>query len=360
VAEGARKAAETARPKSGLKRYKTGEVIFNENDPAESLYIIQTGQVRLYKPKGKGFIELAVLRSGEVIGEMAYFDNTSKGGGRRSCSAQTITATEVVEISFKAFEKTMANLNPWFKTIIETLAQRLRKTNAKVKELESNQVAVAYGKDKGSSYSFFRNVDIVRMLSVVFMAIKSHGTVTKDGINMHKNLLKFYAIDIFGLAESKYEEFINLLDKQGVIEIEKDESGMPNIVNAPQIEAIRHLLVFFNNNRTVADDKKITIGARCEFFMDAILKQVRAEKLRGDEIEVNLTQILEDFKYRNLSYDLDDLEEARDQGFCGEAVVDEGNVIKCTLDMQKVQKVYKAIKLTNVFEKFNRDKSSMG
>ena len=117
-----------AASKSGIRTLKAGEILFNEGEFADSLFIIQKGQIRLYKPKGKGFVELAVLRTGEVIGEMAYFDEDGSGR-KRSCSASAVTPVDVIEISFAAFGKTMQSLNPWFKTIINTLVTRLRKTN---------------------------------------------------------------------------------------------------------------------------------------------------------------------------------------------------------------------------------------
>ena len=89
---------------SPIKRLKPGEVLFDDGDAAQSLYIIQKGQIRLYKPKGKGFIEIAVLRSGEVIGEMAYFDDDGSGG-KRSCSASALFPTDIIEIPFVAFAK---------------------------------------------------------------------------------------------------------------------------------------------------------------------------------------------------------------------------------------------------------------
>src|SRR6476469_5643916 len=115
-----------AQAKSGIRNLKPGEILFNDGELADSLFIIQKGQVRLFKPKGKGFVELAVLRAGEVIGEMAFFDE-DPNGKKRSCSASAITPVEIIEISFTAFGKTMQSLNPWFKTIITTLAARLRK-----------------------------------------------------------------------------------------------------------------------------------------------------------------------------------------------------------------------------------------
>ena len=79
-----------AQGKSGLKKLEQNEILFNDGEHADSLYIIQRGQLRLFKPKGKGFIEIAVLRAGEVIGEMAYFDEDN--GRKRSCSASALVS----------------------------------------------------------------------------------------------------------------------------------------------------------------------------------------------------------------------------------------------------------------------------
>ena len=154
--------------KSGVKVFKPGDVLFNENDPANSLFIIQSGQIRLFRPKGRGYVDIAILRSGEVIGEMAYFDEKSR---RRSCSASAIVTTEAVEISFTVLAKALEKLNPWFKTIVVTLANRLRKTNEKVKELESNSVGFGAG-GKVSDYVFFHTTDVMRILSTFYLVIK--------------------------------------------------------------------------------------------------------------------------------------------------------------------------------------------
>ena len=173
--------------KSGLRRLKPSEILFNDGEKANSLYIIQNGQLRLFKPKGKGFIEIAVLRVGEVIGEMAYFDDD--GGGKRSCSAMAMVSSEVIEISFTAFSKTMAGLNPWFKTIINTLANRLRATNARVKELESNSTSVNYGTGKHSGYEFLKPNDVIKTLGTFFLVFKSHGEKHAEGIAVHRKSL---------------------------------------------------------------------------------------------------------------------------------------------------------------------------
>src|SRR5690606_12751424 len=203
--------AKVANKKSGLRVFKPGEIIFNEGDNAESLFIIQRGQIRLFRPKGRGFVEIGVLRAGEVIGEMAYFDEKSR---RRSCSASAMVSTEMIEISFAAFEKTLHGLNPWFKTIINTLADRIRKTNERVKELGSNSIGYGSG-GKVADYKFFQNVDIIRILSLIFLAFKSHGEEKDGAMTLHMNVLKFYSSDIFNVQDVKFEEFFLLLKDEG-------------------------------------------------------------------------------------------------------------------------------------------------
>ena len=204
--------------KSGIKVLQPGEVLFNEGDAAVSMYIIQKGQLRLFRPKGKGFIELAVLRSGEVLGEMSYFDPESK---KRSASAAAIAYTEVIEISFVALEKTMTALNPWFKTLINTLAERLRKSNEKVKALENNSIGFS------GEFKFFQSADVVKILSLMFLCFRSMGVQNEGRWTLHMSKLKMYAVDIFTINEAKLEEFVQLLITEKIIDVAMDDDGSP-------------------------------------------------------------------------------------------------------------------------------------
>ena len=63
------------------KKIPLGGHLFNEGDASESLFILQVGTVSIRKHKDGGFIELAKAHSGEVIGEMAFFDRQQRNGG---------------------------------------------------------------------------------------------------------------------------------------------------------------------------------------------------------------------------------------------------------------------------------------
>ncbi len=347
-------AAQTQK-KSGIRTFTPGEVLFKENDPANSLYIIQKGQIRLYRPKGKGFVDLAILRSGEVIGEMAYFDEKST---RRSCSAAAIVTTDVIEISFVAFAKTMEGLNPWFKTIINTLADRLRKTNEKVKELESNSVGFGAG-GKVADYVFFHNSDIIRALSTFFLVYTAHGEKLENGATqVHLNKLRFYLFDVYNFPEIKFEEFLNLLKEAGMVEMVKDDDGLPKNIRTQNVTQFRSIAVFMNQQRLVDDAKKITISSKCERFLSRVLLQLKsADK---PQAMADISAILNHFKEGNVPITDEDFQDAIKSGLAEDVLVGEGNKLTSVVHIEKLRMVYPALVMQNAVKKINESKAKQG
>ncbi len=69
------------------QRYRDGDVIFREGDPSDAAYIVLEGKVQLTKAGENGPIPLALLRKGEMFGEMGIIDHcprsaTAHGAGR--------------------------------------------------------------------------------------------------------------------------------------------------------------------------------------------------------------------------------------------------------------------------------------
>jgi CRP/FNR family cyclic AMP-dependent transcriptional regulator len=357
----------STQPKSGLRTLKVGDILFNENDYSDSLFIIQKGQVRLYRPKGKGFIELAVLRSGEVIGEMAYFDEDGSGR-KRSCSAAALTSVEVIEISFVAFGKTMSSLNPWFKTIINTLIARLRKTNSRVRELEDNQ-ASNYG--KGAGYEFFKSLEVMRILGTFFLVFKAHGEAKSQAMAVSRKTMTLYAQDMYQIMEAKLESMISLLCSLGWMEIKDDEEKMPNILLLKNTEAIRQIFIFYNSERHLPDNKKLQISDKCEQIIAKMLEKLPLNPMQDipnlrivDDVAPKfskyyvLTPIIEDFKQRNININVDHLDDGKMPGFFGEVVMKDGMVL-VEADIPKIQKMYPVIRFMSAVRKLNAEKATV-
>lgn len=334
--------------KSGIKTLAPGQLLFNEGDKAESMFIIQRGQLRLFRPKGKGFVEIAVLRTGEMIGEMAYFDPDSK---RRSLSASAITSVDIIEISFNALDKTMASLNPWFKTLINTLAERLRKTNERVRELESNSVGFS------SDYKFFQAADVVRILSILFLTFRSLGE-NKDGkwsINFNK--VKTYAIDIFNINEAKMEEFVQLLAEERIIEVAIDEQDASKVLFTREPDTFRIFQVFFNTQRALRDDKKLIISTKCEKFIIKVMEESATQPIVDGKVEIDMTKIVSHFKEYNLGITLDDFQGAKNAKFCGEYKMDDKNNVSTTVNIDYVRRMFPVVRFMNALNRVNELKA---
>lgn len=345
----------TTEKKSGIRVLKPGEVLFNQNEKADSLYIIQKGQIRLFVPKGRGFVDIAILRSGEVIGEMAYFDELAN---KRSCSAAAIVTTEVVEISFNAFGKALQGLNPWFKTIVTTLADRLRKTNEKVKQLETN--SVGFGKDgKVSEYVFFHNVDVVKMLSLMLLLMKTYGELVNNRLQFHYDQIKTYGIEIFNIPEIKFEEFLPLLVKSQIIEIGPDVNKFMKIISVKNIEILKIVMFFFNTQRMIADDKRMNISPRCEKILEkAYLQMLPNENEFKEGVGIlNLSAVLSALKEEKYIVTEGDFADAITGGLADDIVVGDGNRLISKVNYTKLKKMLPCIRLTNAVAELNKIKS---
>jgi len=110
-------------PISGqMVEFAAGATLFVEGDVGDRLYIIRTGQTKVFKVKSDGTeIPLAIVGPGQLLGELAVLD-----GGKRSAHAQTMTKVEALAIDRTAIQATLNTLPPWFMGITRTLVGRIR------------------------------------------------------------------------------------------------------------------------------------------------------------------------------------------------------------------------------------------
>ncbi|WP_419189344.1 Crp/Fnr family transcriptional regulator [Stieleria marina] len=81
-----------------------GDYLFREGDNAESLFVLQSGEVSVQKQNGKKPITLGHLGPGDCIGEMALIDFQP-----RSASILATTDCQVIEISSSGLRQLMTS-----------------------------------------------------------------------------------------------------------------------------------------------------------------------------------------------------------------------------------------------------------
>ena len=123
--------------KRSLKGFKQGEIIFNENDVGEEMYIIQKGRIALFKKTQSEEIKLAEFGQNSFFGEMALFGNPS-----RSCTAKVLENSDLLVITKEMFENQLKNVPSWFVTMFKALIERLRDTDKMIDTLKKQIIDV--------------------------------------------------------------------------------------------------------------------------------------------------------------------------------------------------------------------------
>lgn len=100
--------------------YDDGQIIFLEHEPGAELYIIQEGKVKITKLVNNNEVLLAVLKKGDIFGEMSLLDNKP-----RSASALAFGPVKLMAVSKTNFEPTVKAHPEIASKIIELLSERI-------------------------------------------------------------------------------------------------------------------------------------------------------------------------------------------------------------------------------------------
>ena len=103
------------------KNYKAGEVIYNINDPADKIYLIHNGKVRV---KSKMGLNLGVLVEGEMFGEVGPIIEET-----RTVTVIAETNCTLKEIDDATIHNKLDGADPVLVGIIRGLALRIGDAN---------------------------------------------------------------------------------------------------------------------------------------------------------------------------------------------------------------------------------------
>lgn len=114
--------------KGTIKKYKSGEYIFKEGDEGREMYIIRSGEIKIFREREGRIVVLTTLRAPEFFGEMALLENKP-----RSASAQAIEDSELEVIDLNTFTSFINAPLVW--TILKKMGERIREVDDKLEEL---------------------------------------------------------------------------------------------------------------------------------------------------------------------------------------------------------------------------------
>ena len=120
------------------KSFKNNTVIFCEHELGDELYILQQGQVKITKVLDHSEKTIAILKAGDIFGEMAILENKP-----RSASATAFGDVEVMAVNTSNFQSIVISQPQLATRLITLLSERLW---TGFRQLETNMIKDHPGK----------------------------------------------------------------------------------------------------------------------------------------------------------------------------------------------------------------------
>ncbi len=105
-----------------------GDYLIREGEESSQMYFLQKGSMSVLKKVGDTEKQIGTIYAGEVVGEMSFLDKQP-----RCASVKAINDCELTVIPSAKFEKFFEELPVWYKALVHTLLERLRRANARIR-----------------------------------------------------------------------------------------------------------------------------------------------------------------------------------------------------------------------------------
>ena len=325
----------------GEIKLKANEVLFEEGDQSKSLYFLKRGVIRIYKKKGSGSIEIESIRAGQILGELAFFDNNP-----RSASAEALTAAELVEISKDALDEAVSKVPEWFSALIKTITARLRTTNNRLRALES--VSTDYETDKHGNrsreFTYANTSELLRFCTALLAISARYGKMSPaGGIQFSQPLLEKFASQILQVPVSKVFSLIETFRK---VHIVSDDSRLLDI------KYLDYLIQYLNDQNLLEPSKKRTLSETAFKVMQLVVQhKATAIKLSETMEQVNISPHL-----ASSALSLSQAQELFDRSFIHAINVVSGDEAYIQYEPVKFMKEYQVCLLLSEMAKLNEEK----
>lgn len=319
---------------------KAGEMVFNEGDQSKSLYFVKRGVIRIFKKKGVGAIEIQSIRAGQVLGELAFFDNQP-----RSASAEALTAVELVEISKAALDDAISKVPEWFSALIKTITSRLRETNNRLRALES--VSTDYETDKygnrSREFTYVNSSELLKFCTALLIVTARYGKQSPEGIEFSVPLLEKFASQILQVGNSKVFSLVEVFKEVKIISADSKISD---------IKFLDQMIQFLNDQNLVEPTKKRTLSETGFKALQVVAEnKATASKVNDTLEQVNVAPYLE-----KAGITLNQVQELFDQSFIHAINMVSGSEAYAQYEPAKMALEYRIYHMLNEVSKLNEAK----
>lgn len=184
------------------QRFQEQDVIFDENDSGDGMFIVIDGEVEISKKVNNAYKSLMVLKASDIFGEMAIVDKEPR-------SARAVAKTDVLvcALTDQVVENLINQNTSFAKHLLKILTTRLRETNRIISDLltrdRKNMVI-------GALYSYAKSNRVER---------------TYKGASLEIDQFCAWASSTIGLSAQDVRHIVFQLNTEGMLEESTASAG---------------------------------------------------------------------------------------------------------------------------------------
>ena len=179
-------------------QYRQGEAIFYQSDPGQALYLIESGQVRIYVQNETGQeTSINVCSAGDIFGEMAVID-----GLPRSASAVAMENTIVYFLSRDRFREHLRRSPQLALNFMRALSVRVRYSTQQLGSLAVQDVPQCLAR---------------KLLELA----QQHGQVETAGVRISLSLNQSDLASLIGATRESINKALGTFRRNGYILVEQ-------------------------------------------------------------------------------------------------------------------------------------------
>lgn len=189
---------------------KRGEVLFHEKEIGRIVYLVIDGRIKLGLQSGEGRENLlAIIGPGEMIGELTLIDP-----GPRSATATATTATVLLSLEHEILVKFLEAHPKMALHFMQSLAQRLRKSNEALSDLVFSDVPG-------------------RVAKTLLDMARRFGRETSDGVHVPHELTQEDMARLVGASRETVNKSLSEFVQRGWIRL---EGRTLTLLDVPRLE----------------------------------------------------------------------------------------------------------------------------
>ena len=190
------------------RRYPRGSIIFHQGDPGTSLYVIETGEVKLTVTAESGKeVTLALLGPGAFFGELSLLD-----GGPRSANAVARVDCKLGVLDRDHLLRVLAEHPSASASLLSVVTRRLRRTTAQVHD------------------ALF--LDIAARLAKVLLQFTETKSQSPDGLLSSPKLTQEELAELVGGTRESINKCLGIFTRQGLVRCHR---GMVTVLKPEEL-----------------------------------------------------------------------------------------------------------------------------